>query len=70
MLLCCEFSRVAPRHQGLLSVSEPPPRPPAPFPPLQDPSDPTKINIKLVVEEVQPKSVEVRGTHGDALRWR
>lgn len=28
--------------------------------PEQDPTDPTKINIKLVVEEVQPKSVEVR----------
>lgn len=32
--------------------------------PEQDPADPSKINIKVVVEEVKPKSVQVGGRKG------
>jgi hypothetical protein len=32
--------------------------------PEQDMQDPSKINIRLVVEEVQPKSMEVRWRGG------
>lgn len=35
--------------------------------PEQDMTDPTKINIRVVVEEVQAKSMEVRG--GGSARW-
>lgn len=39
--------------------------------PEQDMSDPSKINIKVVVEEVQPKSMEVsqHSTSQKRLAW-
>lgn len=36
--------------------------------PEQDMQDPSKINIKVVVEEVQPKSMEVSAAFGGSKR--